>query len=213
MKILTWNIDNSEIEIQKRMELLKMVLNLENPDIICLQEVTKSGYNYLVKNTDYKYTDYNNEVSYTTIIGINPEISHTKTIIKLESSMNREAIWFKLKDFDLVTFHLESGPLNSEIRKIQIKQILDNTFSDKVIMCGDTNFILNHESFDNSYIDYSPEDPSYNYLENKRILGPYISYLDRVFSKNVELESFLVKNDEISDHFGIIFTKIINPYT
>jgi len=43
MKILTWNIDNSEINIIERMTLLVNILNIEQPDIICLQEVTKKN--------------------------------------------------------------------------------------------------------------------------------------------------------------------------
>lgn len=214
MKILTWNIDNSEVDIKQRMELFVDILNTEEPDIICLQEVTKKAYNYLTTNTQYLYTNYNEEFSYVTIIGVKSTvISEGTIIIKLTSSMNREAIWCRTKDFDLVTFHLESSPINSELRKHQIKEILNNKFTDKVIMCGDTNFILQNEGFETddiqfngSFVDYSPKEPSYNYLENRRVLGPYISYLDRVFAKDIRIQkSHLIKNDKISDHFGIIF--------
>jgi endonuclease/exonuclease/phosphatase family metal-dependent hydrolase len=130
--------------------------------------------------------------------------------------MNREAIWIPIESqelpVDLVTFHLESGSINSTVRQQQIKEIISQGPKGPSIMCGDTNFISPEEQFDPQFIDYSPKEPSYDYRINKRILGPWISHLDRVFLKETSPKglsikfSTMIRNDDISDHFGILFS-------
>jgi endonuclease/exonuclease/phosphatase family metal-dependent hydrolase len=209
MKILTWNIDNDLINISERVLGIVDLLRSQDPDIICLQEVTKVVYDILInKLVDYIFTEYNNERSYTTIMAIKRGIdSQTSTSnIQLTSTMNREAIVYGTENLCIVTFHLESGPVNKQVRRLQINQILQSLNDDKVILCGDTNFIYPDENqllIQNNFTDYSPNEPSYNYLENRRILGPYISYLDRVFAKNVSVKTTLIKN-QLSDHYCII---------
>jgi endonuclease/exonuclease/phosphatase family metal-dependent hydrolase len=216
MKVITWNVDNSLIGVNGRSLKLLSTIKEMDPDIICLQEVSKPMYDILIDSdisSSYTFTGYDVAYSYRTIMIIKKSIKIIDLLIIpfWKSSMDREYILLKTHGFNLYTFHLESAPMNFGTRKEQVLQMMNNTdgYRDprSKIMCGDTNFVGEFEKIDDGYVDYSPNEPSYNYTENKRVLGPYISKLDRVYTKNLKIEtSRLIKDDYISDHFGIVFT-------
>jgi len=214
MKIMTWNIDNDQINVIERSKKLIEIINNINPDIICLQEVTLPMYNSLITYLiDYKHTLFDNSKSYNIMIFFKNNIENIEEISykKLTSLMSREVVIFKMKSITLINVHLDSSPINKDIRIKQIdeiKQIINNDINvnNNIVICGDMNFIFEDETITN-FIDYSPKEPSYNYITNKRILGPWISRLDRVFSNNeVKNSEIYTKNvEEVSDHFILIF--------
>jgi endonuclease/exonuclease/phosphatase family metal-dependent hydrolase len=95
MKLITWNLDNSDINIINRMILLIDIIRHEQPDILCFQEVTRKAYDYLKNNLHYHFTEFNNEYSYRNIIASKILLKDVN-LIKLSSSMNREAVHCKL---------------------------------------------------------------------------------------------------------------------
>lgn len=208
MKCLTWNIDNSEVDLIERMnKIIKVIVDYDF-DLICLQEVTKKMYDYLLVNIEnYKISRYDIEKSFCLVFLIKKELNFKIYEFKLTSNMSRNAILIIIENvLGIVNVHLESMPINKLIRQKQIEEILVNTMSlNKLVICGDMNFIYEDETIKN-FIDFSPEEPSYNFKKNKKILGPWISRLDRIFGRNVEINSQKLICDEfVSDHFGISF--------
>lgn len=210
----------SMIDVESRLKKLIVIFETIKPDIICLQEVNKYVYDKLKQYFEdvnsplygmYKNSGYDVNSSYSVVVffRLKSERVALKKISFNITQMNRNITWLQFRNFDLITLHLESMKPNKLVRQEQLKQVLSLNLGPRVIICGDFNFIEDDEDqilINNGYIDYSPEEPSYNYLKNKNILGPWISKLDRIFTKGVDVdESILVEDDEISDHFGIAF--------
>jgi exonuclease III len=217
-KVLTYNIWFSDININERLTKLLYLLNKENPDIICLQEVRKDVLAILVNKLKiYKFweTSLNENKTYGVVIF--SKFKNTKTnIYKFKkTNMDRHFVIMELdlldnKKINIVTTHLESEfkkyNLKNTIKYHQFTNLLSYLkCKNNVILGGDMN-ISNEENdvyildkfWDDCWIlNGSDNNKKYTYDCNTNIFinkkTKYKSRLDRIYIKkngNLELKDF-----------------------
>lgn len=174
IKILSYNIwFSEENRIERTISLIETIKD-NNPDIICLQEVVKPVFDYLVenlKNYPYYYP-INYNYHYNCVIFSRYFIPKAKEYSFENSSMGRKLIAILLninlldkednnlivENFPLIigTSHFESLFKNQNKVKIEqydmAKEILENLSESygpncPVIFCADTNLLSNEESY------------------------------------------------------------------
>ena len=151
LDIMSYNIWFDKIDAVERLESLLTIINICDPHVVCLQEVTQMTYEKIKKYAiDKEYNIYPEKMKNTygcVILSKNPFV-FTKTY-KLETNMGRslETVHFVHKDkyFVVATCHYESEFKKFNSMKIsqykQTKEILDDLVSKhkNVILCADTN--------------------------------------------------------------------------
>ena len=231
MKLLSYNIWFSEKEREERLIILFEIIEKYNPDIICLQEVIPSTFDFINKYFRNRYNIFPQILTtrYGNIILSKYPIINYK-IIELKSNMDRNITSINVqteKDIcEFITIHLESEfpkitTVPNSLKKEQFDETMkifkENNIS--TFCLGDTNIRENeNEYFVSEHCkDSWVEDGmivgkkyTYNHLTNYHIKNKYKSRFDRIFYKsdNWTLEEFnIIGNDtEIlaSDHYGII---------
>lgn len=157
MKIVSWNINS----VRLRINLLKQLINKENPDIICLQETKVVDELFPLKEIEsfgYPYIAISGEKSYNGVAIISKfPLSDICTKNMLESGHKRH-ISAKIADFELHNFYVPAGGDEPNIKsnpKFAFKlDFLDEMYrfftkyqsSDKLVMVGDLNIApLEHD--------------------------------------------------------------------
>ena len=168
LHILSYNIWFEETMIKERTESLINIINKNDPDIVCLQEVRQDVFNILISNLcNYNYYPKRIASSYGCVIFSKYNIIKCLTIPFQNSMMGRSLIISKI-DFPyfdeselsvnkieivIATTHFESifsRKTENTVKLEQFKvahQILDKLYKDyqNVIFCVDTNIITGEE--------------------------------------------------------------------
>lgn len=214
MKILSWNINCDYSNISTKVDIIISLIEVYNLDVIGLQEVIPEVYNLLFEKLHEKYTISNkqNKSFFNMIISrfCYPieEINFTST------NMRRGFLVHKTDNLTFITTHLESIPININIRQSQVADIIKKikiNDGDDVIVFGDTNFIESKEIF--GELHYIKPDTSdvytYDSQLNNNATKPFRSNLDRFYTNisklNVKKIDILLLYT-ISDHFPILLT-------
>ena len=173
LSVMSYNIWFSEYERNERLKSLIYIVNKENPDVLCLQEVLSNEYEKLKLklNYDYYFPNSIEEGTYGCVIFSKYNIVKSK-IIKLPSKMDRNLlisqinINFKCGDVDefekmvITNTHFESefsttsNPTKEQQYKF-VSAILNKLFKDygNVILCSDTNVTkIENEFFNKVFI-------------------------------------------------------------
>jgi len=159
LSVMSYNIWFSEYERNERLKSLIHIINKENPDVLCLQEVLPGEYEKLKSKLNYNYyfPDSIDEGKYGCVIFSKYGIMKSK-IIKIPSKMDRNllisllSVNFKCDDIEqfekivIANTHFESefSVTVNLMKKEQYKYvsvILNKLFKDygNVILCYDTN--------------------------------------------------------------------------
>lgn len=217
MKILSWNINNSQTDIYNRTFEIIDFINEAKADIIGLQEVIKEMYIYIYSSLSDKYNiSEMQDRNYFTILLVKKNLDKNNDIKTIDFSctgMGRQFTYKTLDDITYITTHLESLPQNKRKRQYQVEDITDFVEEkklDKVVIFGDLNYIFDDETINGfNYITHDIEnindyvytyDSTYNY----NATPPYRSNLDRFYVKNIDNCKVNLKTNHTSDHFPII---------
>lgn len=174
ISILSYNIWFSEENRTERTISLIQTIKENNPDIICLQEVVKPVFDYLVKNlVDYPYNyPINYSYMYNCVIFSKYYISKGKEYNFENSMMGRKLVVsllnLSLKKYDEGNIYIENYPiivatshfesLFKQTNKIKIDQYektkkilekLSESYGPKcpIIFCADTNLLKSEEEY------------------------------------------------------------------
>lgn len=189
LTVLSYNIWFDETLYIERTNSLLNTIFINNPDIICLQEVKQNIYEILIKqlknyqyyfpkkiNKDYgcvtfskypieKCLDYQYE---------NSSMGRSLIIIKINcpyQNLNKESILCGKIEVIIVNSHFESLFNKNKINEIKIKQyelarnlmeILYNNYKN-VILCADTNVMVHEENKFNEQFDNNQWLDSWKY--------------------------------------------------
>lgn len=166
MKLLTYNIWFSDLLINKRLNKLINIIQINNPDVICLQEVRRDVLAILVNKLNkyiYWETSLREDKYYGIAIFSKIKIL-SKGIYKFKNTkMDRHFIKIKInynnQNINIITTHLESEFLKKSNSKYEesLKKSnkylqfynLINFFENKntSILCGDFNISNNDDKF------------------------------------------------------------------
>ena len=214
MKVLSWNIFYYLTDLHWRTRKIAEISNLENPDIICFQEVLPETGLILLDvlknyNSLYKTPSENNSLvrEYGEMIFVKKEINiMNKFFVELPSKQGRTCTFVDLHyEGDIIriaTAHLESLQQNDAKRIDQVNKIKEELIKvDNWIWIGDSNFEYTPEGFCNF------KEPTWH--QSRFWDGSDTKCYDKILT-NMNVGSFrLVGNEQIcgkwlSDHDGII---------
>ena len=206
LKVLTWNIHFKDLT-QERITRILSIISIQNPDIICLQEIPHSMVN------SFQLPDYPNRFGAqfqhqynTLILSRYPCVRYDRYPLP-KTSMGRNLLLTNiiLPSTQIVyigTFHLESifNATDSEPFKMNqllyIKSIIPP--NSPIILMGDTNLVLNNPlDIEGLYEIDSP--PTFKKSRFDRIITNFL----------VPPESpqpILIGDHSHSDHSGLIMT-------
>jgi tyrosyl-DNA phosphodiesterase 2 len=213
LKILTYNIWFSNYYINERLKKLLLLIEKEEPDIICLQEVRKDVLAVLV-NKLFKYnyweTSLNEEKNYGIAIFSKLKKKNTKIYKFKKTNMDRHFLIIELEDINgniinIATTHLESEfntkNIENSIKYYQFDNLLKFLKKKKnIILCGDMNISVQEDNYyiiddvwnDCWILDGLNKDKKYTYdcIENIYINKKtnYRSRLDRIYIKENEFK-------------------------
>jgi exodeoxyribonuclease-3 len=155
MKIVTWNINS----VRLRLSLLKKLIEEQQPDVICLQEIKVEDLLFphgSISELGYKYLYYSGQKSYHGV-AILSKIQATDNFIVEFYNEDKRHIAVKIKDIEIHNFYIPAGgdiPDINENPKFKHKlgyiDLAQNWFTtnrskqDKIIVLGDLN-IAPHE--------------------------------------------------------------------
>lgn len=151
LRLVTWNINSIRI----RLDHLKKLVEIHDPDVICLQEIKVRDEEFPIqecKDLGFDYINFIGEKSYNGTAILSKFKPDTHFSIKLYNNDSRH-IAIKIKDIEIHNFYIPAGgdipdvELNTKFKhKLsyidQMKEwFLDNRISqnDKIILVGDLN--------------------------------------------------------------------------
>lgn len=160
LRFLTWNIlgiksKGKSLHLSQRMNYLLQELYYDQPDIVCLQEITKDIWTKYLKPFAAKYSYRLSEMPAD--IASCPDRVFVTTLSRLfvleeqlielqkdSSGKDYYCLYQRYEQFDLMNVHLLSGAENQEKRQAQMQQILSSTpIREHCILLGDFNSDLN----------------------------------------------------------------------
>lgn len=215
--VLSYNIwFDCYLQIERIKSLIK-IINIRNPDVICLQEVKPAVYKLLkVYLPDYDY--YPKEIinSYECVIFSKYKINNKTSYMFSNSTMGRQLLFIIIKidltDIVITTSHFESQFNTKNIEKVKQYKITEkilNALYDKyknVIFGGDCN-VLQHEekfmfcnnNFKDAYVEKGMEEDNitFNSKTNPYLIPKnwnHVNRLDRIIYK---LDSFNISKFEL----------------
>jgi exodeoxyribonuclease III len=155
MKLVTWNINSIRI----RLDLLRKLIEIENPDIICLQETKVTNDLYPKQELiemGYKYHFFHGEKSYNGVAILSKIPASIIGNLELYNNDCRH-IAVKIADTEIHNFYIPAGGDEPDVNinpkfkhKLAYCNLIADWFaqnkssSDKIIICGDLN-IAPHE--------------------------------------------------------------------
>ena len=232
MKIISYNVWFSNYKMKERLMSLIDTINVQQPDIVCLQEVVKYQHDEL-KKIGYNIYPAELKDEYECVILSKYPIDKFN-VIKMPSNMNRKICFIKVsvneKDIVIVNVHFESEFRKTNTIKIMqykyVSLIVNKLYMDykNVILCSDTNVTINDTNYFNKYFDemndswekcgfnkdnqYTYDCETNNNLQSRKI--KLRSRIDRIMFRCNDLYvdnfSLLNVNNNIqpSDHHGIV---------
>ena len=222
LSVMSWNIYFDDASGDRRYpEVIKTILN-QNPDVVCLQEVTNKFIKQLSDHKElnkYSFINTQGAESYRNIILTKNKPDQSGTIT-LPTNMNRYAVYIKTnivnKTLNIINLHLDSMTNDTELRISQLKQILKSTQDDKnILLCGDFNFGEHDKenTFINNYFsDAARDNKTRTYDVNRNSLASKTKFvfeesrrLDRLLTRgNIRASNYHVLITPHSDHYPII---------
>jgi tyrosyl-DNA phosphodiesterase 2 len=168
IKVMSYNIWFDEEFLDERLKSLAKHIEIHAPDVVCMQEVLSSKYDFLKKSLGFKYS-YPDVINYRYGCAIfsNYPISKARTLI-LPSNMGREMIMAKIahnilddtktkilstQEIVVFTFHFESEfDRRNILKNVQyemVSKLMNKLFRthNNVIMCADTNVLIGEEPY------------------------------------------------------------------
>lgn len=157
MKIVTWNINS----IRLRINLLKKLIDEQQPDIICLQEIKVEDLLFpleALSQFGYKYLYYSGQKSYHGVAILSKVPADSNFSIELYNNDKRH-IAVKIKDIEIHNFYIPAGGDIPDINenpkfrhKLEYIDLAQNWFTSnrssksKIILLGDLNIApLEHD--------------------------------------------------------------------
>ena len=222
IKILSYNIWFDETDIYDRLGRLIELIEENNYDVICLQEVLSDKYDFLKMRLNYQYY-YPEEIKkrYDCVIISKYELINNKTF-KLNTNMGRSLMLSDIKINDSILtisnchFESEFNMINyiknkqyDEVSNILLK------IENPLIFCSDTNATTNDnfekyfEKLEDAWIKNGKSEENkytYDYLTNNYLVKRNITIqerTDRILFNNMKLICFNLLKKNISDHHGI----------
>lgn len=195
-------------------KLIKFIFET-NPSVICLQESSKHIVNDIKSLNCYSNIELpsKKDPCYNSTL-IRDDITIKDVYSFKLYGLHRHLLFSKIilndKPLLIGNLHLKSGRNCSNIRKIQVKQLLDNIKDDEkyVVLAGDWNLGLNEISWPFQPIcsPYSPNPNQYNQTDNTWMshdLYPTFRSANKNNNSTVKFDypfdRFLVKGINISD--------------
>jgi len=218
MKLFSLNIWFSDYLRQERTQILTKYLLENDYDIIFLQEVIPCVLAYIYQTIQEKYPHIHTDLEddfYGTCIISKYELKNREILSFKNTRMRRGLLKADINDITFVTTHLESE--FGKLANTKVNQFNDSiellSSNNKVLLIGDTNLTpkndsqINLKDFSDAYLklDNSKENKyTYDGVKNPFLNNKIRSRIDRVFTKNIEVESFdLEKEFIMSDHYGL----------
>ena len=220
MKICTYNIWNSDINYNSRLELLTNVINENRIDIIGLQEVRdENAIKFIKDNCGFEYSVWKKYSDCEEGLGILSKYpiaySETNWDNKEEvhnSGVMRIIIDYKGISIGLTNVHLDyKSALNREIEIVEAMKRIDSSISEYEFILGDFNsypnssiyrYLTGQQSLENHVVSYIDLHKSYS-LKNKINLDVTLD-----FNNNPRWDN--ERPLDISGRFDWILIK--NPY-
>lgn len=222
LTVLTWNIFFDSHKISERTLQIIKIVNDNNPDIICFQEVRKTILDvliiefeiggYIIPNKDLQTGRVVKNV-YSTLIFVKKSLSIDSivNIIPFSTSyMERDILELNIENYCIINVHLEST--NSEqmkkIRTLQLNEIIEKYKNSKTVVCGDFNI---REKIQNDYF-FDLDVCGDTYFSERFSDSKYSATYDKVIY-NIKNCEYLKRLGDIeysdgnycSDHDGILF--------
>jgi exodeoxyribonuclease-3 len=150
MKIITWNINS----IRLRLGLLLKLIEKENPDIICLQEIKVDKHLFPVKEINdlgFEYLAFEGEKSYNGVAILSKFEIKESFSLKLVNDHARHVAIRVADDIEIHNFYIPAGGDIPDIAQVKFKHKLDycdqitqwflenRSADDKLIITGDLN--------------------------------------------------------------------------
>lgn len=209
LKVMSYNIWFSEYERDNRLKSLIHIINNENPDVVCLQEVLRGEYEKLkiaLKYDNY-FPDEIKEGTYGCVIFSKHKIIKSLSI-KLPSNMSRNLMISQINvEFDcdgnkeyerivIANTHFESEfSRDGNDMKMQqytyVAAILNKLYLDydSVILCADTNVIEpEYKTFDKIFIKMND-----SWKDNGSKLEDEYTY-DNLTNKNLKNRNIVLRS-------------------
>lgn len=219
-KILSYNVWFDDASgLSYRYQQITDFLAKEDPDYVCLQEVTPKYLELLRKEFSAKYRIGDDGLAkkpYGNVVFTKSEHAGVQ-ILPLETQMDRTALIVQDNHYSIVNVHLESMLTDTDIREKQLSQIISYTRQfPYLIICGDFNF--GDAERENEWISEFTDtgkgsgEPTYDIEQNKiatknRFPDEPTRRLDKILlrkdKKTFRLE---VKKLMFSDHYPIVLT-------
>jgi exonuclease III len=204
LKIITWNVwFDPSFQTQRIQAIIKEIQHYQ-PDVVCLQEITKPILHIILTSIDTKnyvvWFDEHSADPYGQIF-----IANKKTVGVtafgsepfLETRMSRRIYYLRLNNqTTILNVHLESeftgSPKGTKAKQLSylLQYAKDKFGSDTIFIAGDLNLAHQDDKWSQNMIrslgfaDISPlnHNYTYDYLKNTNILGKYQSCLDRILT-------------------------------
>jgi len=219
-KILSYNVwfdDASGLSYRYRQ--ITDFLAKEDPDYVCLQEVTPKYLKILKKEFPAKYQIYDDSLvkkQYGNVIFTKNEPARVQ-ILPLETRMSRTALIVQDSHYSIVNVHLESMLTDTHIREQQLSQVINHTQQlPHLIICGDFNFgdMEKENERISEFTDTGKDagEPTYDIEHNKlaaknRFPDEPTRRLDKILLRKGHPTFRLeVKKPMFSDHYPIVLT-------
>lgn len=228
IRLITYNIWMEDILFDRRIDRIARLIIKNNPDIVCLQEVTPRSFELLKKYLKGFYYFSRDEFyrNYDTLILSKHKILEINNFPFRNSNMGRSLRHIKVlinnKIINIFNIHLESNYRNNEIKNKQLESTFNRVSNyDNFFIMGDTN-ITNEINLPNylkdAWIDIGKREDlkyTYDYLNNDHIHYKYRSRLDRIYLNQdwkIKDMEFIGNKEEDkidgvyypSDHFGVM---------
>lgn len=229
IRLMTYNIWMENILIGERMNIISQIIIKNNPDIICLQEITPKSFALLKIKLGklYYFSKEGINKNYDTLTLSKHKILGIYNFPFRNSNMGRNLrqidVMINNKKISIFNIHLESNYRDNKIKNQQLKTTFERAIScpNSFFIMGDTNIIGEVDlpkQLRDAWVDSGSDEKlryTYDYLNNSHIHYKYRSRLDRIYLnrdwkiKNIELIGNR-EEDKIdgiyfpSDHFGIM---------
>mgnify|MGYP005988655227 CR=1 FL=1 len=237
--VLTFNClfdvynDNGEVDsMELRMSKLCDQLAIMNADIVCLQEVTETIRQVIMKHSFIResYIITNHELGLYGQLFLTRLIPMSRDIVSLKGNQIKRYITITfpfddegINNFELCNVHLTSNSQsNSEIKRYsQLKQVVDDIRTDKCLIVGDFNtddrLGVDRLGIHDAWSQLYPDENGYTYDGQLNGILQELSIrrrgrYDRMLHKGLyPLNTRVVLNNRIdgiwiSDHFGVLTT-------
>lgn len=220
MKVITYNVWFDLRDYKPRITEICNIIKTNDPDFVCLQEVTKEILIIIREQLPNYYVSREVSEGYNTVILSKHKVDDIITIPFKETNMGRNMHFIEVQIngdvHTIVTTHLESE-IEGDLRFTQISEVFDKFAGQgNVIIAGDMNFkeTIEPHSFKDSWLLKGTEENRYtfDYTLNHNILGFTKERFDRVFvSNDIKVKEFMLIGTEPtvmgcppSDHFGVL---------